>query len=92
MDTVTRVGSHSFISADDNVDCLRCGGEWEVDSNDDAVAANGDYAVRCTSDDVHHGDPRETGHDLDCAVCDAHDVTGVWCAAVDSGCNCLFCC
>jgi hypothetical protein len=82
---------HRFMSDGDGyASCLTCGGEWELVHDDGAdpthgayVASNGDAATQCSGDpSQQHGDPRETGHSLDCED---------GCAHCRHDCNCVRC-
>lgn len=69
---------HRWMSEDDTVSCLVCGGTWRTDEDGDAVASNGDAPTRCSGDTSScHGAGDEHGH-VD-GECSRHD------------CNCAFC-
>jgi hypothetical protein len=74
----TPTGPHRFISSDDCIECLTCGGVW------DAIGAE---PTPCTQNvSMVHGDRRENGHDLDCPG----GVLGS-CESCDALCNCALC-
>lgn len=70
---------HQWVSQDEHVSCLVCGGTWEIGTDDEVTAANGDSPSRCSGDTGQgHGDPREQGDE-------PNDPR------YRDDCNCLFC-
>lgn len=75
---------HTFLDES----CLTCGAEYRLDDFGDGsgayVASDGSEPMQCTRDtSMEHGDPRETGHSLDCED---------GCEHCRHECNCLACC
>jgi len=70
-------------------DCLTCGAHYVLRATPDGIsdgeymANNGDAPTYCTRDtSMQHGDPRETGHGLDCED---------GCEHCTHDCNCIVC-
>lgn len=71
------------------VDCLTCGAHYVLRATPDGtsdgayMANNGDDPAQCSHDtSMEHGDPRETGHGLDCED---------GCEHCQHDCNCIRC-
>jgi len=76
---------HKWMSADDDVQCLVCGGLWTTGDESEPMAANGDAPTRCTGDTEQiHG---YAGGQW-CTTCDKGNDVG--CVHVHD-CNCLLC-